>query len=209
MITTTQEYFANLHLLQNVNPPVYAILPAAEKIYNIDLNSRRIEAPKFLSIEKDHKSETLYFCIDRYADYMDLAQTSCVIQYNNTQNQTRYYPVPFYDIYTKAEEKKILFPWCIDASVADKPGTVSFAIKFFKIGEILNDRNEAEKVLIYNLNTLPASSKVLQGIKEYKIQDDDYFLKPNQAEILQTKIDELAKSNILYWTYLDDSSIIK
>jgi hypothetical protein len=104
MVTTAQEYFANLDLLQNVNQPAYALLPSAENIYHIDVNSRIIDTPKFLSVERDYKSETIYFAIDRFVDYMDLAQTCCIIQFNNANKDqgTRFYRVPFYDIYKLA-----------------------------------------------------------------------------------------------------------
>jgi hypothetical protein len=45
MVTTPEEYFANLAIVQNMNPPSYALLPAAEHIYNIDLDTRMIETP--------------------------------------------------------------------------------------------------------------------------------------------------------------------
>lgn len=207
MITTAEEYFANLHLLQNVNQPTYALLPAAEKIYKIDVNTRQIEAPKFLGLEKDHKSETIYFMIDRYVDYMDLTQTCCVVQFNNAHNQTRYYPVPFYDIYKFAAEGKIIFPWCLDAHVTDFPGPIEFSIRFFKIGEIINENNEAVPVLDYNFNTLPATSKVLKGIEEYKLETDEYFLKPGEADRIWSYIEMMEQNNTLYWTILDDSFV--
>ena len=36
MITTAQEYFANLAVIQSANPPAFALLPTAENIYHID-----------------------------------------------------------------------------------------------------------------------------------------------------------------------------
>jgi hypothetical protein len=42
MITTAEEYFANLNLIYNINPPAYALLPSAENIYDIDINTRTI-----------------------------------------------------------------------------------------------------------------------------------------------------------------------
>jgi hypothetical protein len=36
MITTYDEYNSSLHLVNNANPPIYAMLPSAENIYNID-----------------------------------------------------------------------------------------------------------------------------------------------------------------------------
>ena len=111
MITTPKEYYSYLHRLQTENPPSLAVLlPSEEKIYNIDLNTRRIETPEFLSVEKDHHSETVYFEVNRYFDNFDLAQTVCLIQYINAAGEGRVYPVPFFDVDTKAPENKMLFP---------------------------------------------------------------------------------------------------
>ena len=208
MVTTAQEYFANLDLLQNVNQPAYALLPTDENIYEIDVNTRTIAAPKFLSIEKDYKSETIYFSIDRHVSYMDLSQTCCIIQYNNanTKEGTRFYPVPFYDVYKLAHLDKIVFPWCLDAHVTGTPGTVEFSIRFFKIGEAINEREEAVKVLTYNLNTLPATSEVLGGFKEQQMSaTDEYYLKSSQYEELAAAIAQINYLQKLRWTVLDDS----
>lgn len=208
MITTAQEYFSNLDILQNVNQPAYALLPKNEEIYNIDIKTRTVKAPKFLSVEKDFKAETVYFSIDRFIDYMDLAQTCCVVQYNNINSKsgTRFYAVPFYDVYQLADEKKIIFPWCLDAHVAEAAGPVEFSIKFFKIGEKLNDQHEAEKVLVYSLNTLPATSQILHGFDEQQLnENDNYYLKATEFEQLSNAIFALGNTQKMKWTILDNS----
>ena len=50
-----------------------------ETIYDINLDTRIIDSPKFIGVEKDHAAETIYFKVDRYYDYMDLANTICII----------------------------------------------------------------------------------------------------------------------------------
>lgn len=101
MITTAEEYQKYLWQLQDKNKPVSAILlPSDENIYEIDLNSRIINAPEFLSVKKDHAAETIYFLVDRFYDNMDLANTACVVQYINAAGEERFFPVPFYDITT-------------------------------------------------------------------------------------------------------------
>ena len=57
MITTAKEYFDYLAEIESSNPPSLALLPTQEKIYNIELDSRLVEAPEYLSVEKDHKAE--------------------------------------------------------------------------------------------------------------------------------------------------------
>lgn len=101
MIATAEEYLQKLWLLYSENTPNKAILlPNDEIIYEIDLDSRVIKTPSFLSVKKDQAAETIYFLIDRFAGEIDLATTACVIQYKNESGQESFYPVPFYDIFT-------------------------------------------------------------------------------------------------------------
>lgn len=212
--TTTQEYFSNLSLLHNVNAPAYALLSSANNIYNIDLNTRKIDAPKVLSVEKDHKSEVVYFSVDRFADYMDLANTCCIIQYNVERKidgkpvkKSYYYPVPFFDIYSKAKEQKIIFPWCLDTSVTATSGYVEFSIQFFKTGTHIKDNGEAELIYTYNLRTLPAQSEVVKGIFDHEITNaDELLLVQEQYNKLWGAISALEEgiATQLYWTILPD-----
>ena len=57
MITTAEQYNANLHILHTTNPPTYAALPSPENIYNIDIKRRVVDSPQFLGVEKDHAAE--------------------------------------------------------------------------------------------------------------------------------------------------------
>jgi hypothetical protein len=85
-----------------------------EKIYNIDLNTRKVEEPKFISVIEDHASEVIYFSVDRFFDYMDLATMTCLIEYINAKGEKGIYAVPFYDIQTLRDEGKMLLPWVIN-----------------------------------------------------------------------------------------------
>lgn len=101
MITTVEEYNAKLGLIQDANYPSQALLlPKDEFIYEIDLNTRIIKAPIYLGVEKDHKAETIYFLTDRFFCGIDLANTSCLVQYVNALGEGRFFPVPFYDTTT-------------------------------------------------------------------------------------------------------------
>ena len=200
MVTTAERYNAYLHIIQNANPPTYAALPTANNIYNIDIKTREISAPLFLAVEKDNISETIYFIVDRYADYMDLSTTNCVITYTNALGITRVYIVPFYDIYSYASENKMIIPWNLDAGVAEAAGTVEFALQFFKVVEQFNyEKQEKEKIISYSLNTQVAQSKVLSGIQ---IQDigETYKLSPTEFEQVSSRIaavEEIFKND--YW----------
>ena len=194
MITTPQEFYENLHIIQNKNfPEIAKLLPSTETIYNIDLNTRKVDAPEYLSVQYDHFAETIYFTADRYFDNMDLTQTTCVIQYINAKGEGRVYPVPFYDITTF--DGKILFPWCIDGEATKVAGTVKYAIRFY-----VTER-DAETYNIsfnYNLNTSTVQSKVLHGMYVTKDEEDYVF----SAEIIDDIYDKIRtiETNELYWT---------
>ena len=195
MITTPQEYFAKLYLIQDTNKPSIAVLaPSDENTYEIDLSTRTIQAPVSLSIEKDHMAETLYFKCDQFYDYVDLSQTTCIIQYINAKKEAHIYAVPFFDITT--EEGKMIFPWCIDGAVTAAAGPVSFSIKFYSVTK----KADNSVVFEFNLNTLTAKSKVLTGLDVDKVQEEYQGL-ASQIEAALANLDEVNKEDIK-WLYV-------
>ena len=169
-IVSTEEYMKYLAHVQTENRPEIVDLPSTEKVYNIDLKTRQIETPEYLSVEHDHKSEIVYFKVDRYFDYMDLTQTVCIVQYITADNKARVYSVPYYDIQQFADEDKMLIPWCIDGGATAVAGPIQYSIRFYKIDEV-------GQQFIYNLNTQPAKSKVLYGM-EVQEMNEDFNLAP-------------------------------
>lgn len=194
MIATAEDYYKYLAYIQSYNQPTIAILPSSEKIFNIDLKTRQIETPKFLSVEHDHKSETVYFKVDRFFDYMDLSETTCVVQYVTADNKARIYVVPFYDIVTYAHEEKMLIPWCIDGGATAAAGTVQYSIRFYKV-------DEEGQQFIYNLNTQPTSSKVLYGM-EVQEMNSDYDLAPTVYDEVVQKLAEFSQALGTFWEEL-------
>ena len=190
MITTPQDYYSKLYLIQDTNKPVIAtLLPSDEKTYNIDLNTRKIETPTYLSIEKDHLAETIYFVVDRYYDNIDLLNTTCVVQYVNPLNEPRLYAVPFMDIQTF--EGKILFPWCIEGEATKAAGNIQYSVKFY---HTFKDEN-GNILFDFNLNTLVAKSKILSGLDTIK-NNSDYNYLASEIEEALSKIDWLSKQEI-------------
>ena len=167
-------YEAALH---NTPPRFALLLPSAETIYDVNLNTRVINAPEFLSIETDHFAETIYFKVDRYFDNMDLSQTVCIIQYENNNLLDAdgqlaggfIYLVPFYDTKSFEDEDKMLIPWAIGGPATMAAGTVTFAIRFYRLN---SDGTE----LIYNLNTMPVQSKVLHGMNVLNGNNENFII---------------------------------
>ena len=195
MITNAQDYEEALWELQSRAPTRRAILlPKDEKIYDINLNTRKISVPKYLSVAKDHEAETIYFKFDRYYDYTDLTSKCCVIQYTNANGESYIYPVPYYDTQTFINTNQVVIPWCIQGKATEKAGMVKFAVKWYATNE--------NKKLCYSLNTLKAEAEVLAGQNpdEMNWSSDQIDLSSELVEFIQD-IQEAYNNDTftLYW----------
>lgn len=189
---TIQDYLFEFQL-QNDYPPSMVVLPHRNEIYNIDLESRIIEAPKFLSVETDHRAEVIYFKLDRFYDCVDLSNMTCLIYYTIGGNESHIYQVPFYDITTLHKEGKMIIPWSIEGNVTKKSGDVKYFIRFYKV-----NKNEDKYTLAYNMSTLPSTSKVLHGmnIKLEDIPGTDIDISTSEYENLVAEVAKLQKRDL-------------
>ena len=199
MATDSKEYLDLLYEIQDDNKPSLAVLfPGVEKIYKVDLAARQIEAPEYLSVQSDHRSEVVYFRCPRYFDTIDLSKLVCIIQYINANGEGRVYAVPYYDVDTLSGTNEMLFPWAIEGEATKAAGDVQYSIRFYLLDSINTD-----KVLLYNLSTLAATSKVLHGIdvdvEEWEIND-----KPFYADYLEQilKVAKDIADKDVYWITL-------
>lgn len=183
--------------IQAKNAPSNVYLPYAHNIYDIDLNSRTIHGPSTLSVQRDHKSEILYFKVDRYFDYMDLANTICLVEYitpDDIQRIPHIYVVPYYDTRKFIKEDKMIFPWAVGGAATSQNGTLEYAIRFYKIEGAGKDAK-----LVYNLNTLPTTSQVLRGIEsDGEIMKAEYDIPVEHYEELLAQLNNTKT----YWTIL-------
>lgn len=155
MITNRADYERYLANIKETAPSVIRMrLPVDEPVYKIDWNTRKVSAPPFIGVEGDHKAEFVFFEMDRFYDMMDLADTVGLVIFKNAKNEEYCQIIPYYDTYSITG--KIIFPWSIQAPAALYTGTVSFSFKFFKV-------DPTSKKLLYELNTLIATTKVLKG----------------------------------------------
>lgn len=192
MITTPQDYYSKLYLIQDTNKQVVAeLLPNDEKIYNVDLSTRKIETPLYLSIEKDHLAETIYFLVDRFYDTVDLSATTCVVQYVNALGEPRVYAVPFVDTITFEKDGKMIIPWCIEGEATKAAGNIQYALKFY---HLYKDEDDVLK-FDFNLNTSIAKSKILSGLDTIK-NNGDYDYVASAIEEALSKIDWMSKQEI-------------
>ena len=216
-ITSEKEYQKYLYIIQDKNFPqlLASDIPKDEEMLLIDLNTRQITAPEFLSVTKDHNSETLYFMVDRYFDSVDLATTCCVVQYENAnpdkkQNNGFVYPVPRYYLIAPDGNQKLIFPWVIEGPATAYSGNVTFSVMFYRISGEWNEDPELNTLEYeYKLNTLASKSRVLQGmdILEDNPNYDYQTNAPLYNSILQRLLDlesVYKNDNMLYWIQLGD-----
>lgn len=177
-------------------------IPKEAQLYEVDLNSRTIKAPNFLSVESEHKAQTIYFLVDRYYGNMDLAQTNCIIQYKTNTDEDYIYAVPYGD--TVSIEGKIIIPWTISLAATKNAGEIKYVIRFYLV-DVNWDTNQepAEDTarFIYSLSTLPASSKILKSFSLDKvIEDADYQLETENRyfELINT-VTQIADNATTYW----------
>lgn len=110
-------------------PPIgndiyHYIIPTDEsRIYDIDLDTRTIQVPNFLSVTEDHNSSVIWFRVDRFYDDIDLYGTSCWIEYRNALKQEficTTYPKPF----VHDTHDVLYIPWPITKAATEGSGTV-------------------------------------------------------------------------------------
>lgn len=203
MITNPNEYWSLLYRIQDQNFP-YTInsenygeyhnvplpIPSEETIYKIDLETRLIQAPKFLSVQHEHDAEWIWFSCPRYFDHIDLTTTCCVIQYVKQNGDEKVYPVPFYDALTCAADDQILIPWALSKDATECEGTLKFSIRFYSV-------DFDHKTFLYSLNTQPAISKILPGLNIASNYQQNF--KIDELEMIWAKIAELTGDYNLYW----------
>ena len=185
------------------------IVPSNIRLYTIDLNTREIDAPEYLSVQHEHYAETVYFLVDRYYDNMDLAQTTCVVQYV-TNNESYVYAVPFCDVTTYPD--KIIIPWCISGSATQYAGTVRYLVRFYMIDEqsVIGDNDSYDPSgaeFSYSLSTVPASSRVMYGLPiDNALDDEEYHIETNTKffELLNV-FSQMIDNGTTYWVDVGDS----
>ena len=72
----------------------------------------------------------------------------------------------------------MIIPWNIGAGVTAKNGNVKYSFRFYRL------KNDGSREFEYNLNTLVANSKVLYGIGDQNLSDDDISISADDFEEL-------------------------
>ena len=190
MITDSKEYISFLKEIQDSGTTTYSALPSTEPRFLINANKRKITIPSefsFLAVRYDHQAETVYFEIDRYFDDVDLSQHTCIVQFVNKDEHGNvsegHYRIPIMDVTTV--DGKIIFGWKIENPATKYAGDIEFSIRFYSI---TGEGDEAR--FLYNLNTVPSKSKILDTLQIHGAE----FSHPSEFEIWVAKITEIVKN---------------
>lgn len=209
-IDTVTSYTDLLYNLQNYTDekggkyPQITDLPNPQDgvYFNVDLNTREIESPQFLSTQYDHNAEVVYFKCARYLDNVDLATMTIVIQYVNANGDAGIQWVPYveksyeYPVEddTSIVTPLIIIPWTIEGLATAYPGIVTFNLKFYNL-------SSDKSTYLYNMNTKPATGEVLHGmdlsdesLKIYNLDNDTY-----NWEVLLQGIKQAQSNATTYW----------
>ena len=157
MITSPQEYESLYYAINDPNNlDTYITIPYDEPIYEINLNTREVQTPEFLSVLEDHNSEIIWFKVDRFYDNFDLYGSTCWIQYKNALKEEHIcLSVP--RVIKETNHDVLYIPWPVCGPATKAAGKIEFAFHFFRMSE------DGQRVM-YALNTKPANSKILHGM---------------------------------------------
>ncbi len=199
MVTNPAEYARLLWKIQDQNPPTTALLlPNSEKLIEVNLNTRVITSPEYLSVATDHRAETVFFVMDRFHDNVDLSEMNCIVEFVNADKKSGLYVVPFIDKDTL--NQKIIVPWLIEGLATAKAGTITYSLKFFQV------QKDNYSKFSYILNTQQAVSKILEGndFDGTAVQEDvEKMMGSTMDELIDSKslVNFSDMANNIQWAY--------
>ncbi len=159
-IDTLEKYFNCIGDLKKLDTK-YTILPLSEDYFEIDANTRLIDVPKNsfkkngIGVVGDREAEILYFRIDRYFDYMDLASDNIQIYIQwegpDKTQQTSTAWIKDYDTHTD----KLVFGWPLSKEIMKQAGKLKFSVRFVMM---------EQGVVTYSLSTITAEVMINDGL---------------------------------------------
>lgn len=160
------EYYSHMNDFFTTGAWKYVFLPLDENEFKINLEDRSITVPssfsKQVSVQSDQLAETIIFSVDRYFDYMDLANTNIYVQWQNAAGEKSATRIFMIDLDTP---DKIRFAWPISNAITKEFGKIYFSVRFFRI-------NEQDK-MVYSLNTTEYSFNIAEAHQD-SLNLDDY-----------------------------------
>jgi hypothetical protein len=184
------EYYSHMADFFNEGLYKYVMMPIDEEPFKIDLNTRTIEVPqsfsKCASVQSDQLAETIIFIVDRYFDYMDLANTEIFVQWTLPENKKTGFAgyngatrVEMIDL--ESEPGKIKFAWPLNDQITEVAGVVKFSVRFFRVDD------SSPNKLLYSLNTTDKEITIKEALQP-TLNAEHYVEKPINDESFKRAI---------------------
>lgn len=152
------EYYSHMNDFFETGGWKYIFLPLDEKDFKIDLNTRNITIPaefsKLVGVQSDNLAEMIIFSVDRYFDYMDLANTNIYVQWKLPDGQNGATRITMIDLSTP---DTLRFGWPITDLITQQSGAVKFSVRFFRVAP----GDDSTQKMVYSLNTLENSVNIV------------------------------------------------
>ena len=206
----TSEYYATkLEELKNLSYIERDIIPSSEPVFNVFLNTRKIEVPssfRQIAMKGDHKAETVWFTLDRYFDGQDLADPSkkWAVQFINAKNEELLVPITYKYVdsqnlgtndnpvkpnETLNEETTLKLGWEITYDLTKEFGKVQFSLRCFTVE---NDK------ISYNLGTEMVTTTIGNTLMISDTENPNIMNPPkDNLTHLVDRIEDLYKNNSL------------
>lgn len=151
---TIDEYFAHLEYLYDIDR-TFVMLPLGGDSFEINANKRLISNPKITVMQKDQNSTIVFFIIDRYFDYKDLATANPWVQWTLPDGVTE--GATAVELTDLTIPGKIRLGWTLHDDVTAQKGNVKFSLRFWCKDE---DGNIA-----YSFNTQTAILTITESLQ--------------------------------------------
>lgn len=164
-------YFAHMQQLVSLRPS-YVLIPSDEEPFEINANTREIKVPtssfgKCAGVVGDNMCEIITFTIDRYFDYVDLANANICVQWKlpaapGEEAEEGISHIGLRDLITTSG--KIRFGWPLTKELTKAAGNITFAIRFYKEKVITDEEGKAQTQFVYLFNTKTATIPIIAGL---------------------------------------------
>lgn len=210
-INSLEDYFSNVRTIASLTKKgsdvkgKFLIMPLDEPFFEIDANARTINIPanfkrNGIAVQNDHWAEILYFKVDRYYDYQDLASLNIFINWEFTPAGVRTSDVEKLVNVTKAfapdpdfEPNYLVFGWVVSREMTKARGTLRFSVTF-------TDSTAPGLAQGYQLSTLVSTVNVNEGLVPelgtvpITFNSDDFFARITNSAIHSEGIDGVLKA---------------
>lgn len=164
-------YFAHMQELVSLRPS-YVLIPSDEEPFEINANTRDIKVPtssfgKCAGVVGDNMCEIITFTIDRYFDYVDLANANICIQWKlpaapGEEAEEGISHIGLRDLITTSG--KIRFGWPLTKELTKNAGNITFAVRFYKEKVVADEAGENKTQFVYLFNTKTATIPIIAGL---------------------------------------------